>query len=155
MQTDKSGDAMNKQALPLGQTATGTAQIESAEYVGNITVRAPEVAPRAGKSGSRPLTQKAMLDSGTVMQAAKGDDDLMSQEPARIVDADGGAKIWKRNIGRAKKTWSELARADLAKVDGNPAKLADLLRRHYSLGEAEVERQIADFFSSKAYGVIS
>ncbi|MBL6752472.1 MAG: hypothetical protein ISP90_18280 [Nevskia sp.] len=87
---------------------------------------------------------------GAPAQAARGDDDLMSQPPEPTVEAGALTKIWKHQIGRAKRTWSKLAGADLAKVDGNPAKLADLLRLHYPLGDAEIDRQVAGFLSSRA-----
>lgn len=74
--------------------------------------------------------------------AARGDDDLMSQpRPADIT--------WKGRIGLAKRTWSKLAGADLAKVDGDMAVLAGLLRRNYPFNDAEIDRQIAGFLDRK------
>jgi hypothetical protein len=76
--------------------------------------------------------------------AARGDDDLMSQpQPA-------GDSAWKGRIGAAKRTWSKLAGADLARVDGDVARLAELLRRNYAYNDAEIDRQIAGFLASTA-----
>jgi hypothetical protein len=75
--------------------------------------------------------------------AAKGDDDLMSQ-PQPAADS-----AWKGRIGLAKRTWSRLAGADLARLDGDVARLAELLRRHYAWNDAEIDRQIAGFLDRK------
>jgi hypothetical protein len=139
---------MNKQLLPEQVDTSRITHNETAQHVGNVTLQVPQSAPLPGKVSDP--TPKADSDPGPPMQAAKGDDDIMSQPPGNVVDAHAVSRAWKRQIGRAKRTWSKLAGADLARVDGDLAKLADLVRRHYSLADSEIERQISGFVSSGA-----
>jgi hypothetical protein len=82
--------------------------------------------------------------------AARGDDDLMSQPQPQAVSPGIGGNSWKSQIGRARRTWSKLAGADLARIDGDMPKLAGLLRSHYDFNDAEIDRQIAGFLGGKA-----
>ena len=112
-----------------------------------MDARIPATPPVSGKpqAAAHPAIAYT-LDSDC--RAAQGDDDLMSQPPEHaIVNLTKGA--WRRHVGRAKKTWSKLAGLDLVRVDGDMSRLADLLRRSYSFGDAEIDRQISRFLGSK------
>ncbi|WP_428309342.1 hypothetical protein [Hydrocarboniphaga sp.] len=80
------------------------------------------------------------------LQAARGDDDVMSQPPPTIANIDIGVVAWNRQVIAAQRRWSKLSAADLLKVEGRSDRLAELLHRHYSLGKSQADREIGAFF---------
>jgi len=57
-----------------------------------------------------------------------------------------GKADWRRHIGSARLTWSKLSGGELERIQGDPAKLIVLLRRHYSFDLHEADRQVKSFF---------
>lgn len=76
--------------------------------------------------------------------AAKGDDDLMS---APCPPRDMAAGRWQGQISAARLNWRQLSVDDLVKVDGQPSRLARLLRDRCAFSEALADRQARDFFA--------
>jgi len=99
------------------------------------TLTSPSVSTVGAPERQRRAIAAAAPDTAeSLPHAAKGDDDLMSLPPAGQPFVDVGVSGWKRQIGRAKRTWSKLSGEDLVKVDGDMEKLADLLRQKVSRG---------------------
>jgi hypothetical protein len=90
----------------------------------------------------------AINDAAPPAQAARGDDDVMSQPPRSSLKRSVDQATWLRQIDRAHKTWSRPTGADLANVAGDAGKLAALLRQHYAYSGAEIDSQINAFFDS-------
>jgi hypothetical protein len=105
--------------------------------------------PAAAMPGGKETPDKATVPEAA-SHAARGDDDLMSQPQPPALSQGPRGNGWKSQIGRARRTWSKLAGADLARIDGDMARLAGLLRSHYDFSDAEIDRQIAGFLDGEA-----
>ena len=53
---------------------------------------------------------------------------------------------WRRHIGNARLSWSKLSSGELERVDGDQARLVQLLLRHYSMDRDEAGRLVRRFF---------
>ncbi len=67
-------------------------------------------------------------------------------EPQPSTAEKSGKADWRRHIGSARLTWSKLSGGELERIEGDPAKLIVLLRRHYSFDLHEADRQVKSFF---------
>lgn len=91
--------------------------------------------------------QPAKNDSAPPLRAAKGDDDLMSQQPQQsLPSADQIMGVWKQQVGAARITWGKLTDDELLQTQGHIQKLAGLVQERYAVSRDEAETQIRRFF---------
>ena len=91
-------------------------------------------------------------DAVTVpMQAAKGDDEIMSrpqqeQQQQAMPSADQVKGKWKQHVGAAKIAWGKLTEDEFLKLEGQQQKLAGLVQERYAVTRDEADKQVKAFF---------
>lgn len=79
-------------------------------------------------------------------RAAKGNDDVMSQQQNQSMpSADGIKGAWKQQVGAAKIVWGKLTDDELLKSEGHAQKLAGLVQERYAVTRDEAEKQVKTF----------
>lgn len=94
-------------------------------------------------TATEPVTVPNLTAVAAPVGAAKGDDDVMSQPPAKVVDDPKAA--WARLMGPAKLHWDKLTDAELLKTEGNEHRLATLVQQRYDIPRGDAYRQVKSF----------
>lgn len=93
------------------------------------------------------LRQPHPKSAAAPLRAARGDDDLMSQQQQQAMpSADSLKGQWKQRVGAAKIAWGELTEDELLKSEGHQQKLAGLVQERYAITRDEADRQVKHFF---------
>ena len=100
---------------------------------------------------SRPTGSTTHLGSQPPAQAAKGDDDLMSQPAAKSNAPAATAhptlkERWQEKITAARAMWTKLTEPELSSIEGQAHKLADLVQKRYVTTREEADKQVKSFF---------
>ena len=93
----------------------------------------------------RPTGSTNALAGQAPAQAAKGDDDLMSQPAAKTANPTLKAR-WQEKISAAKAMWTKLTEPELTSIEGQAHKLADLVQKRYVTTREEADKQVTGFF---------
>jgi len=86
----------------------------------------------------------------TPPQAAKGDDELMSQpqpqqQQQSMPSVDEVKGKWKQHVGSAKIAWGKLTEDELLKSEGHAQRLTGLVEERYAISRDEANRQVKSF----------
>lgn len=88
--------------------------------------------------------------SAKPLQAAKGDDDLMSKPQQQAMPRAGQIKgEWKQCVGEAKILWGRLTDDELLKTEGHADRLAGLVQQRYSITLDEATKQVKGFLAQQ------
>lgn len=80
---------------------------------------------------------------------AKGDDEVMSQPPAKTAVVVDIKSKWKSQVSAAKQEWNKLTEAELLKTDGNEHKLATLVQERQGVVRSDAYKQVKAFFEKQ------
>jgi uncharacterized protein YjbJ (UPF0337 family) len=141
---NKNNDAMKKnQAPPYGTPGTDS-HTKKTDDKTEFTQK-----PKDYANGS-PIVQPTQNDiaarkdaNGVKPQAAKGDDDVMSQDAHP--GSDKNKIAWKQNASKAKITWSKLTEEELLKTEGQESSLINLVQTRYAVSNDEAQKQVKNF----------
>jgi uncharacterized protein YjbJ (UPF0337 family) len=83
-------------------------------------------------------------------QAAKGDDELMSQPQSQqqqqgMPGMDELKGKWKQHVGSAKIAWGKLTEDELLKSEGHAQRLTGLVQERYAISRDEADKQVKSF----------
>lgn len=125
---------------PQRDQATQPARVEQAPLFNTATFHE-----------TRPRSLRDLIDITPQQSPAAAAWDR-ANAPAGIAAAEAAAEArppksnWRRHIGDARLAWNKLSGGELERVDGDQAKLVQLLLRHYSVDRHEASRLVRNFF---------
>ena len=87
-------------------------------------------------------------EQAVVSTAAKGNDDVMSQQQQQSMPTsiDAAKGQWKQQVGAAKIAWGKLTEDELLRLEGHEQKLAGLVQERYAITRDEADKQVKAFF---------
>jgi uncharacterized protein YjbJ (UPF0337 family)/ElaB/YqjD/DUF883 family membrane-anchored ribosome-binding protein len=119
------------------------------KLVDDVKEAGKEVAQQA-KEDLKPAMEKAMEKGKQEARNAAQEAGISTQDNKMALNKDSLRGQWNQVKGDIKSKWGQLTDDDLTRVEGDYEKLVGSLQTRYGYERARAEREVNDFFKSKA-----